>query len=178
MCLCVQHFFLFPVGRVHYLVCLRRARLPCVPVRLAFVELHHRLCGGCVIMRRRKTREKKPRSVCCSVDLRYATSHEWAATGSSIIPTAKIAQSQINSQGIAFVKRGKRAGRPRGSWRVTAFGLVRGLLDLITPIDYRVAHRQNSRISILHNPTTGTNFAAPFCCEHICEVEAETLNST
>ena len=54
---------------------------------------------------RRKTREKKPRSVCCSVDLLYVTSHEWAATGSSIIPTAKITQSQINSQGIAFVKR-------------------------------------------------------------------------
>ena len=73
-------------------------------------------------MRRRKTREKKPRPVCYSIDLRYVKSHEWAATGSSIIPTAKIAQSQINSQGIAFVKRGKRAGRPRGSWRVTAFG--------------------------------------------------------
>ena len=42
----------------------------------------------------------------------------------------------------------------------------------MTPIDYRVAHRQNSRISILHNPTTGTNFAAPFCRDNICEVEA------
>ena len=143
---CFSHF---PVGRVHYLVCLRRACLPCVPVRVAFVEFHDRLCGGCGIMRRRrrKTREKKPRSVCCSVDLRYVTSHEWAATGSSIIPTAKIAQSQINSQGIAFVKRGKRAGRPRGSWRVTAFGLVRGLARSDDP--YRLPCSSPAELSYL-----------------------------
>ena len=143
----IRHVLLFPVGRVHYLVYLRRARLPCVPVRLAFVELHHRLCGGCGIMRRRKTREKKPRSVCCSIDLRYVTSHEWAATGSSITPTAKIAQSQINSQGIAFVKRGKRAGRPRGSWRVTAFGLVRCLARSDDP--YRLPCSSPAELSYL-----------------------------